>query len=374
MKYGFWNDLSKRLFDASASSWIHALPVGKYEHPVYGSLDFTPDKIQAFAQSVTSKVRGIDPDIDYDHKEQGGKAAGWVKNAEVRNDGLYLQVDWTEPAAQAIKNGEYRYFSPEFDDEWTDAQGNKHENVLFGGALTNRPFLKDLLPVNLSEITTKQPQGGKLDPKMLRIALKLSETATDDEVIAAITKLSESSAGPKSQSGPPVDSGLNPDALTKMLGDLPVFKKLQESLDTAQKQLAESERQRQLSDTRHKLSSLQTSQGGRKYVLPPAVVDSISEGTVTGDPVKMSEAFLKGLEALTRTGFVELGERGRQGPRTEKDATQQLAEQVATVRANHFKATGKTLSYTDAVRATVRNSPELYEEYRQDSYAGKEDK
>jgi phage I-like protein len=373
VKYGYWNDISKQLFDPGASSWIHALPVGSYEHPTYGKLEFTPEKIKNFAQSVASKVRGIDPDIDYDHKDKDGKAAGWVKAAEARADGLYLQVDWTEPAAQAIKAGEYRYFSPEFDDSWTDAQGNVHTDVLFGGALTNRPFLKDLLPVNLSEIATTKTQGGKLDLKALRAALQLAESVSDEDVLAAtLTRLAAPTPVPTLAPTPVALS--EEDKLAKLLAESPTFKLLQEQQKQLSEQLAESERQRALSETRHRLSSLTATNGGRKFVLPPAVIDSVAEGTVSGDPVKMSEAFLQGLEALTKVGFVELGERGRTSNNSgEKDATQQLAETVAAAQAQHFKTTGKQLSYSDAVRYVGRVAPELYLEHRENSYAGKEE-
>lgn len=372
-RYGFWVDVNKKLFEAGGTSWVHALPVGTYEHPVYGKMEFTPEKIGRFAASVTNKVRGVDPDIDYDHKAQDGKAAGWVRGAEARADGLYLNVDWTKPAAASIEAGEYRYFSPEFDDEWTDAAGIKHEDVLFGGALTNRPFLKDLLPVNLSEITTTQLTGGTLDPKALRIALKLAEGATDDEVVAAIKKLSEPPTPVPPTLLPTPPQGVTEDALAKLLSEHPVLKELNERVTRAEAAATASDRARQLSETRARLSGLQATQGGRRYVLPPAVIDAIAEGTVVGDPIKMSEAFVGSLEQLTKVGFVELGERGKMGSRTEKDATQQLGELVVAAQSAHFKATGKQLAYTDAVRGIVRQNPELYDSYRQDSYAGKEE-
>jgi len=372
-KYGFWVDLGKRrLFDVGSSGWLHALPIGTYEHPVYGQMQFTPEKVAAFAASVNNKIRGIDPDIDYEHKDKTTKAAGWVKAAEARADGLHLKVDWTKAAADAIKAGEYRYFSPEFDDEWTDASGVKHTNVLFGGALTNRPYLKDLLPVNLSEITTQQPQGGTLDPKQLRAALKLSETATDDEVMAAIAKLNQPSAVPTPT---PAPTQLTEDALAKMLTDLPAFKALQEGLVGAQKALSDSEKARQLSETKHRLGALQATQGGRKYVLPPSMIDAVAEGSTLADPTAATLKFVEGLEAFMKTGMVELGERGtaRTGNLGDKNATQQLSEQVVARQTSHFQATGKTLSYRDAIAATVRDNPDLYTEYRQDSYAGKEE-
>jgi Mu-like prophage I protein len=62
------------------------------------------------------------------------------------------KVDWTEEGASLVKSGKYRYFSPEFMFQWKDpANGTEHKDVLLGGALTNRPFLKDMEPVAFSE-------------------------------------------------------------------------------------------------------------------------------------------------------------------------------------------------------------------------------
>ena len=83
-KMSFLVDLSTLKFDELAenvSSWIMAMPIGKYNHPVYGKIDITSDRVQRFAANVNNGVRGIDLDIDYDHKEYGGEAAGWVRQA-----------------------------------------------------------------------------------------------------------------------------------------------------------------------------------------------------------------------------------------------------------------------------------------------------
>src|SRR5689334_15458589 len=113
-KMGYLVDLSTvQLSDGdSPSSWIQAMPLGKYQHPVYGEIDITPDRVQRFADNVKNKVRDTDLDIDYDHKATTGEAAGWVKDAEARADGLWVFVEWTKSAAQKIKERAYKYFSP----------------------------------------------------------------------------------------------------------------------------------------------------------------------------------------------------------------------------------------------------------------------
>ena len=148
-------------------TWLHAMPVGTYDHPVYGELSFTSERLQRFADNVKNRIRKIDLDIDYDHKQdssKGSKAAGWIKDAEVRNDGLWIGVTFTERAKEEIDAGEWKYLSPEFQDHWTDASGTKYDDVLLGAGLTNRPFLKDLLPIAASEeyVDQLRPNNPKL--------------------------------------------------------------------------------------------------------------------------------------------------------------------------------------------------------------------
>ena len=128
-KTSYLIDLHSLKFDelqgGNASSWIQAMPLGKYNHPVYGEIDITPERVQQFAANVAANVRGQELDIDYDHKEYGGDAAGWVKSAEARlnesdprHNGLWVLVEWVHDAYEKIKKGAYKYFSPEFEDEW----------------------------------------------------------------------------------------------------------------------------------------------------------------------------------------------------------------------------------------------------------------
>ena len=104
---GFLVDLSGITLADSGSTWIQALPLGTYLHPVYGEIKITPDRVQKFAANVTAKVIDKQPDIDYDHKKRTDHAAGWVEAAEARPDGLWIQVDWTPKARQMLKDKEY---------------------------------------------------------------------------------------------------------------------------------------------------------------------------------------------------------------------------------------------------------------------------
>jgi phage I-like protein len=57
-------------------------------------------------------------------------------------------VSWTPAGALAIESGAYRFFSPTFGG-WRDETGKKHDGVLSGGALTNKPHF-NMTPVSLT--------------------------------------------------------------------------------------------------------------------------------------------------------------------------------------------------------------------------------
>jgi hypothetical protein len=67
-------------------------------------------------------------------------------------NGLWAFVEWTEDGKKLLADGAFKYFSPEFYEEYRDPEtGEKRNHVLVGGALTNRPYFKELEPVAASE-------------------------------------------------------------------------------------------------------------------------------------------------------------------------------------------------------------------------------
>jgi len=130
--------------------------------------------------------RGNDLVFDYEHQTLEGvqaPAAGWVK--ELSWDpaaGIIARVEWTERGAAYVAAREYRYFSPVF-------YVRKSDNKLVGlhsVALTNDPRHNHLDPI----LAKLQPMEGSMDfLKKLAAKLGLPETATEDEVMAAVAKL-----------------------------------------------------------------------------------------------------------------------------------------------------------------------------------------
>jgi len=386
--------------------------VGEYQHPAYGKINFTFDRIKRFADSVKNKVRGIELDIDYDHKTdpaRGNEAAGWVKDAKVEGDALFLLVDWTKTALEKIKEGAYRYFSPEFQDDWTDAKGVKHQDVLFGGGITNRPFLKDLLPVNLSELTfAEQKKGTGMDLAKLRKLYGLAEDGSQDDQILARAEQDRTAVTTKSQ---PVDQtatthapnnaatsspqgtigGLPFDATTATTVDKDGHMVTPEEVQLAElaktnpalaimlreqiknnvamtKRLAELETANKLSEIRVKLNEYRTGQ----TIIAPAVLDEAAKLLVKA-PTQLHEEIhnlLKQVQGGSAT--VQLGEVGSSGNTTSrvngKSASDEFEELIAAQRKKFNEASGKELSYSDALIDVASANPELYTRYRDESY------
>src|SRR4051794_12288395 len=145
-----------QLFAEAATSAVpdemQVVPTGKWSHPVYGEMEITPTHIAEFVQNFARNVR-LDIPITQGHDNgmSGGElpAVGWFTDLSDRGEaGLYASVKWTDEGRQLLTSGSFKYFSPEFYEQYSDPEtGVKYGHVLVGGALTNKPYFKELEPV-----------------------------------------------------------------------------------------------------------------------------------------------------------------------------------------------------------------------------------
>ena len=140
--------------------WIQATPLGIFHHPVYGEELLDDVRIDRMVTHFDEGIYGQDVPIYYEHfgmdSAKGMKAAGWVTATERREDGMWWNVKFTEEAITEIKNGEWKYFSPEWNEEWTNPETRTtYTDVIAGGALTNNPFFKNMVPLNFSELAAE---------------------------------------------------------------------------------------------------------------------------------------------------------------------------------------------------------------------------
>jgi len=132
---------------------VQVLRVGNFKHPSYGKFSITPVVLAEMKKNFDDKVRGIDTAFDYFHNSDK-EASAWVDSLELSEDGneLWATVTWTPTAQKKLAERELRYFSPDFAFQWSDPEsGKKFSNVLFGGGLTNRPFVKEMQAIVAAE-------------------------------------------------------------------------------------------------------------------------------------------------------------------------------------------------------------------------------
>ncbi len=151
------------------------IPFGevKVERPCAGgSFVFTP----AHAESARRWFEGIGRKlaIDYEHQSfdrfntrpDGLRpAAGWIGGLEVRDDGLWAtDITWTERAAELLRSGEYRYFSPVIfwtDEDQTDVAG------LGPVALTNDPAMRGVMPLAARRAAGAVDEADEAEPSQV---------------------------------------------------------------------------------------------------------------------------------------------------------------------------------------------------------------
>lgn len=385
-------DATSMEFDEKTNiSWFQAFPHGTWHHPLHGEIKMGPAETELMVKQFKENVAGQDLDIDYDHKVLTREAAGWVKNAEVRSDGLYLAVEWTKDAAEKLKNKAYRYFSPEYAKEWTHpVTKQKHQFVLRGGALTNRPFLKGIQPINLSEaidvgIGQTKPElsfntGGSsmpMSPEQLAAArknLNLPDTATEDDVTQAALEAATRAPEPKEVGAPQAPapspgftatSITNPttgvtavvsanerEEMVKLAEGNPVIAKLIEGFATL-------EAAHKLSEVNHKLSEWSTPTNGRVWGVPTVVQEKLKNVMLSDSPT--TAQFSEVLDELLKVGLVKLTETGH-GP-SSNPSNYDNPSKEADERIAKLMETDKSLDYGKALAKVFEADPALATAY-----------
>jgi len=360
---GYWVDLRSVELADSGVTWLQAMPLGTYDHPVHGKINITPDRVAQFAQNVKANVRGTELDIDYDHKERTGEAAGWIKDAQARPNGLWIAVEWTKDALNKVKNKAYRYFSPEFADTWTHPKtGAKYKNVLFGGALTNRPFLKDILPINMAEVMQSQRHNEGDSMKEIAKLLGLPEDAAEDAILDALKTRNEKNPDdtePEEEGAAPTGEGdeeVEPEearvaANEKIIND-PAVKLMSDRIAILEGAL-------RLSEVNNKLNEI-TTEG--KFAIAPAVLDDVKTLALEA-PKQFADKVLDLVSKIAQGGVVELGERGRVGgTESGATATKQFSDKIEAVMKD------RKIDYSEASNIVASENPALFDEYRKESF------
>lgn len=146
---------------------IHVIPTGKWTH--WSGIDFeiTPDSISEIVKHFRNGARKDIPITAGHDFGNETPAVGWFKELYDRGaNGLYALVEWTEEGMRLLKEKSFKYFSAEINFDYRDLETDvKYDILLVGGALTNKPFFKQL---------DKDPSFGFAEGDQGRSILQLS--------------------------------------------------------------------------------------------------------------------------------------------------------------------------------------------------------
>ena len=156
---------------------------------------------EAFEAMVANWKAAGSPDIlvDVDHASATGvstEAAAWAKNLRVDDTGLCADFELTPKGKELIGGKQYRFVSP----GWSlDKDGTPL--ALCSVGLTNRPNLPVKPVVNSGDAGGRDPDDPNenketttMDPKKIAAALGLPETATEEEILAAVQAMKKKEA------------------------------------------------------------------------------------------------------------------------------------------------------------------------------------
>ena len=140
-----------RLSDENRSTWVTLTRTGTWNHPRYGKFSITLAMLSTMVANYANGTYGQKIFIDVGHNPDGGNAAEIVE-LSVEGNRLRGRLEWTPWGVKQVTERGFRYFSVDFTDDYVDPEtGQSHGPLLFGAALTTRPWVKRLDPVELSE-------------------------------------------------------------------------------------------------------------------------------------------------------------------------------------------------------------------------------
>lgn len=190
--------------------WNTLFPTGKWHHHSGTKLDLTRELAKEFIANwkaggsprlpiTMHHAPGDEAKMSRADLEEAKKARGWIEDLRIGDGESLIEaaIKWTDATKKLIDADEYSYISP----EWSMAHRDRRTGEvggawIWGAALTNEPFFDSMPRVAAShETQPTQPPDEAVKAKeqhMLKrliAALRLPETATEDEVVAAAEKI-----------------------------------------------------------------------------------------------------------------------------------------------------------------------------------------
>lgn len=201
-------------FQLPPDGWFHLVPKGRFPILDPSAQSDAPIKERIMMQVVDDRAVTLMLNrfaeeakgenfpgllIDYDHfsydLDKPSVAAGWVKELKNRENGIWGRIEWTPKGQQSLTDGEYRFVSPVWDHADTEPVRNREVRPkrleTFG--LVNKPNLRGMVPLSNRDLTARSGSAseGPETKQMKQVSTKLglSPDASEEAVLAAVTKL-----------------------------------------------------------------------------------------------------------------------------------------------------------------------------------------
>jgi hypothetical protein len=229
------------------------------------------------------------------------------------------------------------------------------------------------MPVNLTEVlgedtsTPEQPEGGEMEKllKALREQFKLSDDATEDQILEALTKALQA---PNEEDPPAGGAELSEAEVAKILEEHPAMAAVLEQnqlLAEQNKALAgrvvNLEMTTRRSEISAKLSEWHAGGADRKYGLPVALDEKV-EAFMLSINESQATAFSRILDELVKTGFVAFKETKVPRRRESSDSNTSVTSKVeAGIKALMDENEGMT--FADASTEFFRDNDDMYDAY-----------
>jgi len=184
---------------------VQLLKTGEFLQENGKKVKISREILASFVQNFTDKVRGYaDGKLPIDYFRENEKiAAGWIETLTLEAEGneLWGDIKWTPAGNQKLSDGELRYISVEFHFNYQHNESEKKFGpTLFGGGLTNRPFIKGMEPITMFDekgnimknLEEAMAEIKKLNEKIA--SLEKSAGDKETEIAGMKTKMSEQTA------------------------------------------------------------------------------------------------------------------------------------------------------------------------------------
>lgn len=161
------------LAEGQRESWETITRVVKFDDKWYGEVEITRDMLNRMIKNFQDNVYGQDIAVDIAHNPSAG-AAGFIRELQLQSGKLRGRIEWTDFGREAVQKKGFRYFSAEYHENYSHPEtGKKHGALLMGAALTTRPRVKHLDPINPERLQLSL--DGEGDDAPVLVTPKLSQ-------------------------------------------------------------------------------------------------------------------------------------------------------------------------------------------------------